>query len=92
MQITINYMSQLKKAAGIGQETLTVEDASTVQRFLAEAVCPHRTRLCETIREQDGAFRGILLVFVGDEQIDLDTPVTLNDGDEVTIMFPIAGG
>lgn len=92
MEININYMSQLKKAAGVPQETLTVDNPCTVQQLLEDSICPQRVKLCETIREPDGSFRPILLVFVGDRQVDLDIPYDLRDGDEVTIMFPIAGG
>ena len=92
MEINVFYMSQLKKAAGVPQETIQVEGPCTVQRLLTESVCPRRARLCEIIRDHDGSFRPILLTFVGDEQVDLATPFHLNDGDEVTLMFPIAGG
>ena len=92
MDINVIYMSQLKKAAGVPQETIRVEGPCTVQRLLTETVCPRRARLCETIRERDGSFRPILLTFVGDQQVDLSTPFDLNDGDDLTLMFPIAGG
>lgn len=92
MQIDVQYMSQLKKAAGVPQETLEVDGPCTVQQILTESVCSRRTRLSDTIREEDGSFRDILLVFVGDKQVDLATPFDLRDGDEMTIMFPIAGG
>jgi molybdopterin converting factor small subunit len=92
MQINVNYLSQLKKAAGVGQETITLERPCSVQELLSEAVCPHRSQLSEAIKNSDGSFRDILLVFVGDRQVDLSAPFELGDGDEVTMMFPIAGG
>ena len=92
MQININYMAQLKKAAGVPQETVAVENPCTVQKLITDSVCPRRTSLCEMIREQNGSFRSILMVFVGDNQVDLETPFELRDNDDVTIMFPIAGG
>jgi molybdopterin converting factor small subunit len=92
MQVNVSYLSQLKKAAGVGREKVTVEKPCTVQQLLSDAVCPRRIQLCETIRNGDGSFRDILLVFVGDRQVDLATPFELRDGDEVTVMFPIAGG
>lgn len=92
MQISINYLSQLKKAAGVAQENITLDAPCTVQALLSDTICPRRTQLCETIRNGDGSFRDILLVFVGDRQVELGTPFALGDGDEVTMMFPIAGG
>lgn len=92
MQINISYLSQLKKAAGVPQESISVENPCTVQQLLSDMVCPRRVQLCKTIRNADGSFREILLVFVGDRQVDLTTPFQLDDGDEITVMFPIAGG
>ena len=92
MQVNVSYLSQLKKAAGVAQETITIDNPCTVQELLSDTVCPRRVQLCETIRNGDGSFREILLVFVGDRQVDLATPFELGDGDEVTVMFPIAGG
>ena len=92
MQISISYLSQLKKAAGVPQETIAVESPCTVQQFLSDAVCSRRAQLCNTIRNADGSFRDILLVFVGDRQVNLEEPFQLDDGDEIAVMFPIAGG
>ena len=92
MQINVSYLSQLKKAAGVAGETITVDKPCTVQELLTDSVCPRRVQLCQTIRNGDGSFREILLVFVGDRQVDLATPCELGDGDDITVMFPIAGG
>jgi len=92
MQVNVSYLSQLKKAAGVAQETITVDGPCTVQQLLSDAVCRRRVELCAAIRNGDGSFRDILLVFVGDRQVDLAVPFGLGDGDEVTVMFPIAGG
>ena len=71
MQVNVSYLSQLKKAAGVAQETITVENPCTVQQLLTGSVCRRRTELSKTIRNADGSFRDILLVFVGDRQVDL---------------------
>lgn len=92
MQINVSYLSQLKKAAGVAQESITVQNPCTVQQLLSGPVCSRHAQLSDTIRHADGSFRDILLVFVGDRQVDLGAPCELGDGDEVTVMFPIAGG
>ena len=92
MKVTVSYMAQLKRAVGISQETVEVTEGATVQNLLLDTLCENMPNLARTILGEDGAFRSILLVFIGDKQADLVKPFTLNDGDEVTLMFPIAGG
>ncbi len=92
MQVAVSYMSQLKKAAGTSREVVEVEAGTTVQDFLLSTICTRYAGVARTILEESGALRSVLLVFVGDRQADLQTPLPLNDGDEVTLMMPIAGG
>lgn len=92
MKITVSYMSQLKKAAGKSRESVEIDAGTTVQDLLLRTICPRYDGVARAILEEGDVFRSILLVFVGDQQADIRTPLPLNDGDEVTLMLPIAGG
>jgi molybdopterin converting factor small subunit len=52
----------------------------------------HGERLSGLVLDAAGELRPSVLVFVGDEQFDLDEPRPLRDGDTVTVMSPLAGG
>lgn len=92
MQIDISYMSQLRRAAGVSRETLEVAEPSTVQDFLANIVCARHPNLKKAIMGDNGEFHPVLMIFVGDQQIQPATPHPLSNSNEVTLMFPISGG
>jgi molybdopterin converting factor small subunit len=90
MRITVHYVAQLKRAAGTAREPVELEGGCTLTRLI---------RLLASARGE--AFRGLtvdgrgepqpsLLVFVGEEQVRSDRP--LCDGDQVTLLTPMAGG
>lgn len=90
MQVTVHYLAQLRRAAGCASERLDVE--------LGMTVCDLFRRLAEI---HGGAFRTLLLgencrphpsllIFVGEQPADLAG--VLREGDEITILTPMAGG
>ncbi|MEJ2632839.1 MAG: MoaD/ThiS family protein [Acidihalobacter sp.] len=92
MKVSVSYMSQLKKAAGTSREIVEVDTGTTVEDFLLRTLCTRSADMARAILEENGKLRSILLVFVGDRQADLQAPTPLKEGDEVTLMMPIAGG
>jgi molybdopterin converting factor small subunit len=92
MKIDVSYMSQLRRSAGLARETLDVAGPTTVQEFLSDVICRRHPNLGKAILGANGVLHPILMIFVGDRQIDAATPAPLADGNEVTLMFPISGG
>lgn len=92
MKTTVCYMSQLRRSAGVPREVLDADGRSTVQDFVSKVVCDRHPNLAKTILNDTGDFHPVLMMFVGEDQIDLNTPHPLKDGDEITLMFPISGG
>ena len=84
MQVTVNYLAQIKRAAGVSVETVDLDPGATL------------AALCARLRgRHDEAFAAMLsqkamLFFVNDEHAASDR--TLADGDEVSILAPMAGG
>ena len=66
-------------------------DASVLD-LLRRVAKTHGERLSGLVLDAAGELRPSVLVFVGDEQFDLDEPRPLRDGDTVTVMSPLAGG
>ena len=90
MQVTVHYLAQFRRTAGCASERLDVN--------LGVTVCELFHRLAEI---HGGAFRTLLLgencrphpsllIFVGEQPAELSG--LLREGDEITILTPMAGG
>ena len=92
MKVTVRFFGQVRQAAGKDSEILEIDPATTpravVQRLAESSGEPLRSHLLG----DDGEVRSSLVLVIGDEQVDLDTTSPLADGDELTILPPIAGG
>lgn len=93
MKIKINYLAQIKKAAGLSEEVMTVEENCSLKQVITEYLCKKNKDLNELLLRENGEINKSILIFVGDEQAKADDVTKqLEDGAELTIMTPIAGG
>lgn len=89
MNVVIRYLAQLRPAAGTTGELVQLPAGQTVAGLLAD-LARRRPPLRDLLLDQAGMPRRSLLVFVGDRQVAAGQVLT--EGDEVTLMTPIAGG
>ena len=89
MKVAVRYMAQLRQAAGVTTEV--VEAATTLADLLGVLADRRGAALRRLLLRDDGPPQPTLLVFVGDEQANV-AGTTLREGDEVTLLSPIAGG
>jgi molybdopterin converting factor small subunit len=92
MFITIHYLAQLKRLAGQGSERLELEEACTLAEALARVARLHGPDFAAVVTGQGGTPQPSLLVFVGGEQVRDLGGHQLKDGDEITLLTPMAGG
>jgi molybdopterin converting factor small subunit len=92
MKIKVDYVAQLKDAAGCSNESIQVTDGTTVQDLVRTIAKAHGGRLAEVLLDETGALRGSALLFVGDDQVEWDKACPLRDGVTITLMSPLAGG
>lgn len=92
MWITVHYLAQLKRFAGVPSETVQATDGGTLQALLAELAARHDDAFRTALLDDQGQPRPALLFFLGDEQVRPEAARPLRDGDEVTILSPMAGG
>src|SRR5262249_48319215 len=85
MTVTVRYMAQLRTAAGVAAESVSLADQSAARDLLARLAEQHGEPLGRLLRT------GTVVVFVNDSQVEEDT-APLRDGDVVTLLSPIAGG
>ncbi len=89
MKVGVRYLAQLRQAAGRTVEQVEWPGPATLAGLVA-ALAERHPSLRDVLLDPAGAPRASVLVFVGDEQAGPDRP--LSEGDEVTLMTPIAGG
>jgi molybdopterin converting factor small subunit len=92
MKITIHFMGQLRQFAGTDQEVRDVADGASLSDVLEAAAAGHDEKFRGLLFDEDGLPRPSVLVLHGDAPVDREAPPALNDGDEITLMPPIAGG
>ncbi len=91
MKIAVRYMAQLRQAAGVAAEVVELDEAGSLADLLRLLAERRGAELCRLLLANNGSPQPTLLVFVGDAQADVSR-TTLTDGDEVTLLSPIAGG
>lgn len=89
MSVTVHYAGQARDAAGTASEV--VASTASIAALLKD-LAARREKLGPLLLKPDGSPHPSLLVVLGDEQLRVDDPRPLRDGDVVTVMTPISGG
>jgi molybdopterin converting factor small subunit len=92
MQVTVEYTSQLKQAAGLGSEVVQCTEGATLQSLIEDCMVRHQGRLRPLLFDSQGRWQGSVLVFVDDRQVDWSQPLPLADRQTVSMVSPISGG
>lgn len=92
MKINVIYMAQAKKAVGVTNEIISLDKSCTIHEFIVNQLCEQHKKLKSCLIDENKLVRKVVAIFVGDTKVELESPNHLKDGDEVTIMPPIAGG
>ncbi|MAT16894.1 MAG: hypothetical protein CMJ46_16665 [Planctomyces sp.] len=92
MRVTVEYMAQIKRAAGTGREEIELPDGTLLSDALTQLAESHGDPLAGMVLDGEGKPITSLLLFLGDEQVRLEANPTLTDGAQLTISTPISGG
>ncbi len=92
MKITVSYMAHLKQATGVSREELTLPDTCTGHELVHRLSARHGESLRRLLLTDAGALQPTILLFVNDSQVPPGQEMLLHDGDDVTLLAPIAGG
>jgi molybdopterin/thiamine biosynthesis adenylyltransferase/molybdopterin converting factor small subunit len=90
MQVTVHYLAQLRRAAGCASEQLEVETGGTLGTLFHRLADRHGEPFRRLLLDAHGGPQQSLLLFVAENPADAST--VLRDGDEVTVLTPMAGG
>ena len=88
MSVTVRYHGQLRQAAGVASEQVSLGEGETVRQLLRLLAGRHPslTALLGDLTSDTPT----ILIFVGDNQAAFDQALT--PGAEVLLLAPIAGG
>lgn len=92
MTIRIEYVAQIRDAAGCAGEALELPADGGVQDAIRAVARSHGERLTRLLLDATGNLSPSVLLFVGDEQVEWTEARPLRDGETVTLMSPLAGG
>jgi len=92
MRITVRYQTQIRRAAGVGSESIDVSPDCCLPELLMRLAERHGEAFHRMVLAE-GKPNGAILLFVGDNQVSPSAPsIPLQEGDVVTLLAPMAGG
>lgn len=92
MRVRVNYLAQVKRAAGVAEEAADLAPEGSLRDLLAVLADRHGADFRRLVLDPQGRVQPTLLFFVGDEQLRPECDRPLRDGEVVTILAPMAGG
>jgi molybdopterin converting factor small subunit len=92
MKVRVNYLAQLKQAAGTSSESIDLDTPCSVQDLVIRLAENHGEPLRSFLLDTGGSLRNSILLIIDETQVHWQTPVQLKDGDVVTFLSPLAGG
>ena len=92
MKVSLVYFAQIRQAAGTESEILELPDGADLAAAVAEAAARHGAAFRTLTLDKDGAVRPSLLVTINNGLAPRGKRIILRDGDEISLMSPIAGG
>jgi len=90
MRITVEYLAQLRVAAGAARAEVECPEGATVAALLARLADTHGDAFRALALDDDGAVRRTLLVAAGGRRVGGED--ALHEGDVLILGTPIAGG
>ncbi len=91
MRVKVAYSGQARSAAGCATEEVELSAAATLRTLFTEIVSRHGDPMAALLEFKHRSAPSVL-VFVGGDQVSWEAPPVLNDGDEIMLVSPIAGG
>ena len=92
MQIHIKYFAQIKSKAGKSSEVLELESGATLQRCIEKLSKDNDHGINDILFDESGVYLDAVILVINGQQTRYTENPKMNDGDELMIMSPIAGG
>jgi len=92
MIIKLRFTAQLKDAAGVGSDQIELLKNEKIQSFLKRTVDKYGSTYGNILFDEKGMYRHSNLIVVNQVQENYEENTLLNDGDELMLLSPVAGG
>ena len=92
MQVTFNFFAQVRQAAGVHSEQLSLDDDVDIGAALSELAGRYGDKFRLLILDQSGAVRPSLLTLVNGELVPRGEQRPLAEADQVSLISAVAGG
>ena len=92
MKIRIHYTTQLKMALGIDAEEIEIPAESLLHDLLQKLRELHPEEMEQYVLNAQGQLQSGVLICLGDKHAGRDLSVSLQEGEEVTLLSVVSGG
>lgn len=92
MKIRVEYTAHLKRAAGTDGEEVELSEEATLTELIESLSALHGDQFSRHMFDREGNLHPAAVVVVNGEQVYLESPRRLSDGDTVLFLAAIAGG
>ncbi len=92
MNVTLNYLGQLRHIAGVEAERIECPDSALLTHVLKDVSTRHEGPFAKILLDDADRLRPSVMILVNEVPIGKGSVVELHDGDQVTLLPAIAGG
>ena len=92
IRVKLNYVGLLRRAFSVSSEFSDCNEGVSAADLFVQKVrhLPQPTSL--ELLNADGHPSASILLFINGNQVEWSSPTTLQNGDELTLLSPLAGG
>lgn len=91
MKINVKYLTKVQKVLGKKKEEFEIQEETNIRTFIEKYLLKKHTEL-KDLFFSNGSFNEEILIFLNDNQENIDGSAKLGEGDNLTFMVAISGG
>lgn len=91
-RVVVQFAAQIRHATGLEQDEYELAAESSVAELVASIAARHGTAVQQVLVDEQGKLHPSVLVFVGNQQVTVDSPLVAEENLTVTFLSPISGG
>jgi molybdopterin converting factor small subunit len=89
VRVTVEFFGPAREAAGVARQAVECETSATSHDVVTRLARHHGGRLARLLLDGDQVASSVLLAV---NDVQAARPVSLKEGDEITVVPPVSGG